>query len=154
MTVGKQRIERFERGGYFQLDALTYAGAFPERDTDRGVFLADVTAQQSAVARHRLREAANLAALSNEGLEALAHRLIALQDFADAQTTRQLSRNNYVLSIVAAVFLPLSFVTGLFGVNIAGMPGMTWPGAFALLCGALLAMALTSIAILKWLRLL
>lgn len=104
--------------------------------------------------RHQLREAANLAALSNEGLEALAHRLIALQDFADAQTTRQLSRNNYVLSIVAAVFLPLSFVTGLFGVNIAGMPGMTWPGAFALLCGALLAMALTSIAILKWLRLL
>ena len=104
--------------------------------------------------RHELREAANLAALSNEGLEALAHRLIALQDFADSQAARQIGRNNYVLSIVAAVFLPLSFVTGLFGVNIAGMPGMTWPGAFALLCAAMLGMGLTSIAILKWLRLL
>lgn len=104
--------------------------------------------------RHRLREAANLASLSYEGLETVAHRLIALQDFADAQTTRQLGRNNYVLSIVAAVFLPMSFVTGLFGVNIAGMPGMTWPGAFALLCVAMLVLGLTSIAILKWLRLL
>ena len=29
----------------------------------------------------------------------------------------------YVLSIVAAIFLPISFVTGLFGMNVAGLPG-------------------------------
>ncbi len=29
-----------------------------------------------------------------------------------------------MLSIVAAIFLPLGFVTGLFGINVGGMPGV------------------------------
>lgn len=29
----------------------------------------------------------------------------------------------YLLSIVAAIFLPLSFLTGLFGINVGGIPG-------------------------------
>lgn len=29
----------------------------------------------------------------------------------------------YVLFIVAVIFLPISFVTGLFGMNVAGLPG-------------------------------
>jgi zinc transporter len=30
----------------------------------------------------------------------------------------------YVLSVVAAVFLPLTFVTGLLGMNVGGLPGV------------------------------
>jgi zinc transporter len=30
----------------------------------------------------------------------------------------------YVLSIVAAIFLPLTFVTGLLGMNVGGLPGI------------------------------
>jgi zinc transporter len=36
----------------------------------------------------------------------------------------------YVLSIVAAVFLPLGFFTGLMGINVGGMPGVEHDGAF------------------------
>jgi zinc transporter len=38
-----------------------------------------------------------------------------------------------VLSIVAAVFLPLSFLTGLMGMNVAGLPGTVNPWSFWIL---------------------
>jgi len=38
----------------------------------------------------------------------------------------------YILSIVAAIFLPISFITGLFGMNVAGLPGLEEPMAFSI----------------------
>jgi zinc transporter len=49
--------------------------------------------------------------------------------------------------------LPLSFVTGLLGINVGGMPGVDDPRAFWLVCLLLLAFAITEIWIfrkLKW----
>ena len=43
----------------------------------------------------------------------------------------------YVLSIVAAIFLPISFITGLFGMNVAGLPGIEEPMAFNLVSFAM-----------------
>jgi len=37
----------------------------------------------------------------------------------------------YVLSVVAAIFLPLTFVTGLLGMNVGGLPGLESPVGFA-----------------------
>jgi len=34
----------------------------------------------------------------------------------------------YVLSIVAAIFLPLSLLTGLLGINVGGIPGAETSG--------------------------
>ena len=36
----------------------------------------------------------------------------------------------YVLSIVAAMFLPLGFLTGLLGTNLGGIPGAQSPVGF------------------------
>lgn len=85
------------------------------------------------VAPHIL-ETANRAARTVEALEAARDRMSALQDHLDSQSAATLGRNGYVLSIIAAIFLPLGFLTGLFGVNIAGMPGIATPWAFAALC--------------------
>lgn len=99
-------------------------------------------------------ETANRAARTVEALEAARDRMGVLQDHLDATAAATLGRNGYVLSIIAAIFLPLGFLTGLFGVNIAGMPGMDWPWAFATLCvtsgivGLLLYLLLRA---LKWL---
>jgi zinc transporter len=54
----------------------------------------------------------------------------------------------------AGIFLPVSFLTGLFGVNVGGMPGLNSPWAFAILCGAMVLLALVLVAIIrrmKWL---
>lgn len=48
----------------------------------------------------------------------------------------------YVDDLDAALFLPLGFVTGLLGVNVAGIPGTEHPGAFLAVCFMLLLLAL------------
>lgn len=102
--------------------------------------------------RDLLREQANLAKLAVEELEALIARMTAVQDHHTAQAALLQGHNGYVLSIVAAVFLPLGFVTGLFGVNVAGMPGMDTPWAFAALCVALLVMTAGAVWVLRRLK--
>ena len=82
-----------------------------------------------------MRETANRIRRTVEELDATRDRLSAVQDQVDTQRAGALSRNSYVLSVVAAIFLPLGFVTGLFGVNVAGMPGTTEPLAFWILTG-------------------
>lgn len=81
----------------------------------------------------RLREVSNRTRRLVEQLDAVRDRLTALQEHIDAERSHALSRNSYLLSVVAAIFLPLGFLTGLFGVNIAGMPGTETPLAFWLL---------------------
>jgi zinc transporter len=51
--------------------------------------------------------------------------------------SRQSERMNdamYRLTVVATVFLPLRFLTGLLGINVAGIPGTHDPYAFWLVC--------------------
>jgi zinc transporter len=71
-----------------------------------------------------LLETANQNVRTMEELEATAERLQAMQDQLDMLHMSALGRNSYVLSIVAAIFLPLGFLTGLFGINVGGMPGV------------------------------
>lgn len=99
-------------------------------------------------------ETANRAARTVEALETERDRMAALQDHLDAKAAATLGRNGYVLSVIAAIFLPLGFLTGLFGVNVAGMPGMDTPWAFGALCVASVALGLVLYLLfraLKWL---
>lgn len=103
-------------------------------------------------AKLHLREAANTTTLAVEALQATQERLVAAQDHLDTAQANRQGRNGYVLSIVAAIFLPLGFLTGVFGMNVAGLPGVEWPYAFAVLCGAMVVVALAFIWIFKALR--
>ena len=91
-----------------------------------------------------IRETCNRSRRSVEALDATRERLAVIQDHIDTDRAHALSRNGYLLSVVAAVFLPLGFLTGLFGVNVGGMPGVDAGYAFWALTGA---SALTGIAI-------
>ncbi|MBL3572666.1 zinc transporter ZntB [Rhodovulum sulfidophilum] len=105
-----------------------------------------------AEARILLGESANRAARTVEELDAVTARLVALHDHLEGQRGTAMARNGYVLSVVAAIFLPLGFLTGLFGVNVAGMPGTASPWAFALLSAANVALALGLLALFRLLR--
>lgn len=59
-----------------------------------------------------------------------------------------------LLTIIATVFLPLSFLTGVFGTNVAGLPGLENPEAFHLLSPGMLVLAIILIGYMwfkKWL---
>lgn len=62
---------------------------------------------------------------------------IVLQDELNNRVADQSNKTMYMLSIVAAIFLPLSFVTGLLGINVGGMPGVDDGDAFWITVGVL-----------------
>merc|ERR1711969_414158 len=49
---------------------------------------------------------------------------LVLQDELRARSLASSEHATYMLTIVAGIFLPLSFLTGLLGINVGGMPGM------------------------------
>jgi len=68
--------------------------------------------------------------------------------------SEQMNKAMYVLSIVAAIFLPLGLLTGLLGINVGGIPGTESPFAFAIVSLFLVVIAILLIwhfKRLKWL---
>ncbi|EHQ58317.1 Mg2+/Co2+ transporter [gamma proteobacterium HIMB55] len=63
-----------------------------------------------------------------------------------------MNRKTYVFTIVAVIFLPLGFLTGLLGVNVGGVPGLEEPTAFVWLILACLAISLGMLAFFRWRR--
>jgi zinc transporter len=60
-----------------------------------------------------------------------------------------MNKNLYMLSVIAAVFLPLGFLTGLLGLNVGGVPGVDNPAAFWIFSGVLSAVVGLQIALFK-----
>ncbi|MDF1727427.1 MAG: CorA family divalent cation transporter [Sulfitobacter sp.] len=100
----------------------------------------------------KLRELSIQAIIAVEELDELQGRMVSVQDEHDANIAQRQARHGYVLSVAAAVFLPLGFLTGLFGVNVGGMPGVDSPAAFTILCLGLLALAVLLVALLRLVR--
>lgn len=89
-----------------------------------------------------------------EDLDAARDRALVVLDELSNKMAESMNRTMYSLSIVAAVFLPLGFLTGLLGINIGGMPGVDSDAAFWSF--VVILVVLTSIQIyvfrkLKWL---
>lgn len=77
-----------------------------------------------------------------EDLDSGIARTAVLTDEIDAILAESMNRRTYIMSLLAMVFLPASFLTGLFGVNLGGIPGAQWQYGFAVFCGVLVVIAL------------
>jgi zinc transporter len=89
--------------------------------------------------RLSLREIADRLIRYIEDLDAARDRAAVTQEELSARVAEDMNRNMYLLSIVAALFLPLGFVTGLLGINVGGIPGAEVKWAFAAVCALLAA---------------
>lgn len=86
---------------------------------------------------------------SIENLHMVNERTLVLQDVINHEVSKIQNARMYLFSVVTVIFLPISFVTGLFGVNVQGMPGVNEPLAFWLLLGTLTALSMGSAILLK-----
>jgi len=57
-----------------------------------------------------------------EDIDLLEKRIRVNQDAISHIEDKQTQRNTYMLSVIAGIFLPLSFLTGVFGMNLGGIP--------------------------------
>jgi len=100
--------------------------------------------------REILNEIANRTQRAVESIDHVRERAgVAQDEIANRRADRQ-GRHAYLLSLVATVFLPLSFVTSLFSVQLTGLPDH--PLGFWYLCGALGVLVLVQVVIFRWAR--
>ena len=103
--------------------------------------------------RPLVREAADRQQRYLEELDEARERTVIVKDDLTNRLNQQMNRNMYVISVIAAIFLPLSFVTGLLGINVGGMPGVEYGAAFWITCVLLVALLVGELWIfrkLKW----
>jgi zinc transporter len=80
--------------------------------------------------RMQIREITDRLIRNIEDLDALRERAGVTQEELTNRIAEQMNNRMYVLSIVAAIFLPLGTLTGLLGINVGGIPGAEHPLGF------------------------
>ncbi|WP_349919895.1 zinc transporter ZntB [Aeromonas veronii] len=91
--------------------------------------------------RRRLLDIADRLRRWLDDLDAGVARTAVLADEINNLMAEATNRRAYQMSVMALLFLPASFLTGLFGINLGGMPGAESPAAFWIFSGSLLALA-------------
>ncbi|WP_039892839.1 CorA family divalent cation transporter [Methylobacterium mesophilicum] len=94
------------------------------------------------------RLAQRLDALDRD-VTALAERARLLQEELAARVAEESNRQLYVLSILSALFLPPTFITGLFGMNVKGLPFADDPCGFLFVAGLSLLSAAATYGIIR-----
>jgi len=117
------------------LGRVLHRPAHPLADADRGVLESSVE---------------NLA-FAIEEIAEIYERAKLLQEELASRLAENTGRNLYVLSLLTAVLLPMTLVTGVYGMNVAHLPGAT---SFPLVMLLILASGGITLAVLFWRRLL
>ncbi|WP_376870072.1 zinc transporter ZntB [Aeromonas veronii] len=91
--------------------------------------------------RRRLLDIADRLRRWLDDLDAGVARTAVLADEINNLMAEATNRRAYQMSVMALLFLPASFLTGLFGINLGGIPGAENPTAFWVFCGSLVALA-------------
>jgi zinc transporter len=120
----------------------------PQRDALDALYRAN--ALLSTEQAFSLREQTDRMTRYVEDLDLARERALVLQDELRNRIAEKQGMVLYVLSLVTAIFLPLSFLTGIFGMNVGGMPGVDNPQAFNQLAIGMLVLAVVMGALMIW----
>jgi Mg2+ and Co2+ transporter CorA len=121
----------------------------PQRDSlDRlyrqpGAFLTELEAQE-------LREETDRLTRYLEDLDLARERALVTQEELLNRIAQEQNQRMYLLSVVAAIFLPLSFLTGLLGMNVAGLPGTEASYGFAVSAATMIVVGIGLVLIFRW----
>ena len=69
-----------------------------------------------------------------------------------AGTGEATNHNLYIVSLLTALFLPITLITGIFGMNVGGVPWVDQDGGFAWVFAIMILTAVTSLVLLHWRR--
>lgn len=122
----------------------------PQRDVMLGLITAEAP-WLTDTHRANLRENFDQITRYLEALDVARERAMVVQDEISSHMGDSLQHNMYIVSLITAIFLPLSFLTGLFGVNLGGIPGGHEgnTSAFWIFTGVMIAVAVLGFGVLK-----
>lgn len=84
-----------------------------------------------------------------EELDTIRDKVILIQEELANSLSEEMNKKMYMLSIISAIFLPLTFLTGLLGINIGGIPGASNDKAFYIFTIILLLVIFSQYIIFK-----
>ncbi|HBI11089.1 MAG TPA: zinc transporter ZntB [Franconibacter pulveris] len=84
--------------------------------------------------RRRMQDISDRLGRGLDEIDACIARTAVMSDEISQLMQESLARRSYTMSLMAMVFLPSTFLTGLFGVNLGGIPGGEWHFGFSLFC--------------------
>lgn len=96
-----------------------------------------------------IREHADRFARYVEDLDLVRERAMVLQEELLNLAVQRQGDRMYALSIIAAVFLPITFISGVFGMNVAGLPGIESPDAFMLVAASMVGITAAIVGLFK-----
>ena len=99
--------------------------------------------------RGRLRDVADDASRSVADLDAIRERGKLIHEELEARVNDRMQSNMYLLSMVSVVFLPLTLLTGLLGINVSGIPSADSPHAFWTVCVLMVIIGIVEIWYLR-----
>tara|TARA_R110001592_G_scaffold29350_3_gene106487 strand:- start:3812 stop:4792 length:981 start_codon:yes stop_codon:yes gene_type:complete len=120
----------------------------PQKEVISYLRSADVT-WIDTMHRRGLQESQDRVMRYVEDLDAVRERAQIVKDELANIMADRMNKNMYVLSIVAAIFLPLGFLTGLLGINVGGMPGADSDIAFWIVCAICVAFGVGLLAVFR-----
>jgi zinc transporter len=87
-----------------------------------------------------------------EEVDGILDRARLVQEAISDRLAGQLNQRIYVLTLISGIMLPLTFLTGLLGVNLEGIPGAKNPWAFTVFCVLLAIIGICQYFIFRRLR--
>ena len=87
-----------------------------------------------------------------EDIDLLEKRIRVNQDALSHIEDKQTQRNTYMLSVIAGIFLPLSFLASVFGMNLGGIPWNTETYGFLTVNGIMLIIGIIIFVVFKKLK--
>lgn len=158
MDAAEEEISRGKQAGFRQrLSILRRQIAevrrflAPQRDAlDRltrqaGAWLNDAEA-------YALRQESDRITRFLEDLDLARERAVVLQEELLSLIAQEQNARMYVLSVVAAIFLPLTFITGMLGMNVGGLPGLESPAGFVWSVIVMIVAAIALLVFFRWKR--
>lgn len=111
--------------------------SFPFIDPEHTVYYVDIYDHASRVV---------------DGLDAVRDSLNGLLDLQTAQRANRMNQVMKTLTIIATIFLPLSFIVGLYGMNFKDIPELSWPFGYAYVWALMLVVTIVMIVYFKMKR--
>jgi len=112
----------------------------PQRDAIRQLISLDIP-WMSRSCRDHLLEIADRVTRYVEDLDSIRDRATVINDELVNRLSERMDRTMYVLSLVTTIFLPLTVISGMLGMNVGGIPGENFSWGFVAICVVFLAIA-------------
>jgi magnesium transporter len=88
--------------------------------------------------KHYLKDLENLTTKAIDTIEILRDMISDIFDIYVSSTNHRMNEIMKLLTVIATIFIPLTFLTGLYGMNFRYMPELTWKWSYPVILSVML----------------